>query len=86
MTKKHLSQKQKTKIKKMARSFDWDELALAIIEIELYITKNKDKDLKLLEYKLQIYESEKDNRVLGLFDMEHFLTKEYDEIEEISDI
>lgn len=69
-------------LKQDAKSKNWDELALAIIAMELLLLEEKsDKMLKLLEIKLEIFESEKLSRVFDTFNMERFLNKDIEEYE-----
>jgi hypothetical protein len=69
------------KYAQQAKNSEWDDLAFAIICLESKIEKEKSsKQLKLLNKKLEIFESEKESRVFGTFDMEYFLSKDYEEV------
>lgn len=62
-----------------AKKMEWCDLAYEIMMLERSIEKDLIKDpkqLKLLQLKLEIYESEKFDRISDSFDMGYFLTKE----------
>lgn len=62
---------------KEAQANEWCELAETIIALEFAVRKEKDpKVLKLLNFKLKIFEEEKKNRVFKHFDMDFFLKRD----------
>lgn len=76
MTKKQI----KERFIKMAKKKEWDELAHDIIIMEKALrTKQDAKTLNLLNFKLEIWEKEKSNRIFQKFNMKTFLTKSLDD-------
>ena len=64
----------------MAKKKEWDELAHDIIIMEKALrTKQDAKTLNLLNFKLEIWEKEKSNRIFQKFNMKTFLTKSLDD-------
>jgi hypothetical protein len=73
---------EKEKFIKQAKNRDWDRLAKDIISLEKMIrNQKKSKSLNLLKQKLEIWESEKNNRVFDTFNMRNFLTKNDEDFE-----
>lgn len=70
------------KYKKQAENSEWCDLADSIITLEKRISKEKKaKPLKILNLKLEIFEKEKASRVFNSFDMQYFISKEYEGFE-----
>lgn len=64
---------------KESKKRDWDELASDIINLEQCVKMEANaKQLKLLNQKLKIWEEEKKLRVFNTFDMEYFMSRDYD--------
>ena len=83
MAKKKTKKQVIDQFKNEAKSSDWDDLAFGIINIERLVAVEKDsKMLKLLKIRLEIFEAEKMSRVSDSFDMEYFMSKEFQHISE----
>jgi hypothetical protein len=69
--------------REQAKKQDWDELAYGITVMERAILLEKDDNyLILLKIRLKIWEEEKNSRVFDSFDMEYFLSKDFNEFDE----
>lgn len=68
-----------------AKKIEWCELAYSIMVLECAVAnEKKDKVLKILQLKLEIFEKEKSSRVFDNFDINYFLNKEYEEVDEFT--
>ena len=69
------------KFAKQAKELDWCDLVYKIIKMELTINNKgykTDNELKLLEFKLYVYENDKLSRISKEFNSEYFIEKNYE--------
>jgi hypothetical protein len=70
---------------KEAKNSEWCDLAFSIIVLENCIREEKNpKCLKILKLKLEVFEGEKTSRVFDTFDMQHFLSKDFQDVDEFT--
>lgn len=70
------------KYTKQAKKTDWCDLAGVIMTLEECVRiEKKAKHLKILNLKLEIFEKEKSLRVFDSFDMEYFMSRDYEDFD-----
>ena len=68
---------------KEAKDSEWCDLAFSIMVLENSMRSEKNsKCLKILKLKLKIFEAEKSSRVFEAFDMQRFINKQFQDVDE----
>ena len=71
------------KYTKEAKDSEWCDLAFSIMVLESSMRSEKNsKCLKILKLKLKIFEAEKSSRVFEAFDMQRFINKQFQDVDE----